>query len=167
MSKRVLVIGFGNAFRHDDGVASVIVNELRGRLGRPPLDSLDDGFDDLGHAVDTVLLHQIVPELAESLEGYQLVIFVDAHVPDVSEPLREEWLEAAHRTPFVYHQTHPATVLDLAKRMYGKAPEGVLLSVRGHDFDFGEGLSPETAALVSPAVERILALAGHGVAGQA
>jgi len=49
-------------------------------------------------------------------------------------------------------------VLALAHQMYGRAPKTVLLSIRGHDFDFGEGLSPETAALVEPAVVRILAL---------
>ena len=37
-----------------------------------------------------------------------------------------------------------------------------MLSLRGHDFDFGEGLSPETAALVPLAVERVLGLLAGG-----
>ena len=40
-------------------------------------------------------------------------------------------------------------------------PRGVLLSVRGYDFDFGEELSEGTAALIPGAVDRILALAGN------
>jgi len=157
-SNRTLVAGFGNLYRRDDGVARFIANALLERLGREPLDALDDGFEDLGHPVDVVVLHQLVPELAETVKDYAEVIFVDAHVnTNDTEPIHEEHLGVSYRTPFVYHQTHPSTILALAQQMYGEAPEAVLLSIRGHDFDFGEGLSPETAALVEPAVERILA----------
>jgi len=156
---RTLVAGFGNVYRRDDGAAWAVVNALRERLGRPPLGLLEDGFDDLGHTLDTVVLHQLVPELAETLADYELVVFLDAHVQELADPLREEWLTPAYRMAFVSHQTHPATVLALAQQMHGRAPRAVLLSLRGHDFDFGAGLSSRTAALVPHAVERILALA--------
>lgn len=159
--RHTLVAGFGNLYRRDDGVARYVVNALRARLGREPLDEMDDGFSDLGHDIDTVVLHQLVPELAEDLRNYSLVIFVDAHVGStIPELLHEEIVAVNFRTPFVYHQTHPSTVLALTKQMYGVTPEAVLLSLLGHDFDFGEGLSEETAALVEPAVTRILQLAG-------
>jgi hydrogenase maturation protease len=167
-----LVAGFGNLYRQDDGVARFVVNALRERLGRGPLDEMDDGFDDLGHPVDTVVLHQLVPELADDLKNYELVIFVDAHVGSgIPEPIHEEILEVVYRAPFVYHQTHPSTVLALTMQMYGEAPRAVLLSLLGHTFDFGQGLSEETAALIDPAVDRILALARtpsrRGEAGRA
>jgi hypothetical protein len=38
----------------------------------------------------------------------------------------------------------------------------VLLSIRGYDFDFGEALSPQTAALVHESVDRILATVAEG-----
>jgi hydrogenase maturation protease len=153
-----LVAGFGNSFRQDDGVARVVVNGLRKRLGRPPLDTLDDGFGDLGHPVDTVVLHQLVPELAEDLRHYDLVIFVDAHVgTSMPEPIHEERIAETYRSPFVYHQTHPSTVLALTRHMYDAAPAAYLVSLLGHDFDFGEGLSAATAQLVEPAIDRILA----------
>ena len=56
---RTLVAGFGNLYRRDDGVARYVVNALRERLGRAPLDEMDDGFGDVGHAVDTVVLIRI------------------------------------------------------------------------------------------------------------
>ncbi len=154
-----LVAGFGNLYRQDDGVARFVVNALRERLGQAALDEMDDGFGDLGHPVDTVVLHQLVPELAEDLKDYELVIFVDAHVGSgIPEPIHEERVEVAYRTPFVYHQTHPSTVLALTMQMYNTAPSAVLLSLLGHSFDFGVGLSEETATLVEPAVDRILEL---------
>jgi len=155
---RTLVLGFGNIFRRDDGGAFAVLNALRERLGRPPLDIDDDGFDDLGQAIDTVLLHQLVPELAEVAAPYDQLIFVDAHVSAIEEPVRQEELEACFRSATVSHQLHPCTLLALVEQMHGQAPRGALISVRGYDFDFGEGLSEETAALVPEAVERIVAL---------
>ncbi len=58
----------------------------------------------------------------------------------------------------------PAVINAVCARL-GREPQTMLLSIRGHDFDFGEGLSPETEALVAPAAERILTLiaeAGNG-----
>jgi len=136
-----------------------VANALLKRLGRAPLDSLDDGFEDLGHTVDVVALHQLVPELAETAKDYDLIIFVDAHVKNsMPAALHEERLAVAYRTPFVYHQTHPSTILALTQQMYAIVPEAVLLSIVGSDFNFGTGLSAETAALVAPAVTRILEL---------
>ncbi len=157
--KRTLVAGFGNLYRRDDGVARFVINALLTHFGRPPLAPLDDGFEDLGHPVDVVVLHQLVPELSETLARYDLVIFVDAHVGTmIPEPLHEERVDISYRVPFVSHNTHPSTVLALTQQLYGHTPQAVLLSLLGHDFDFGEGLSAETAALVEPAVARILTL---------
>jgi hydrogenase maturation protease len=157
--KKTLVIGFGNVHRRDDGVGVVVINALRAQVGRPPLDAEDDGFDDLGNVIDTLLLHQLVPDLAETVALYDLVIFVDAHVGSIPELIREEELIAAYESTFVPHQLHPSMVLALAHQLYGGQSRGVLLSIRGYDFDFGEGLSAQTAALVAPAVAQVLALA--------
>ncbi len=156
--KRTLVAGFGNCFRRDDGLGPAVVNAVRARIGRPALAPLDDGFDDLSHNVDTIVLHQLVPELAETIKDYDLLIFVDAHVGTIPEAMREERLAVAFQAPFVSHQFRPSTVLALSQQMHGRAPVAVLLSLRGYDFDFGEGLSSEAALLVAPAVDRILAL---------
>ncbi len=156
---RTLVLGFGNVYRRDDGVAYAVLNALRERLGRPALGIDDDGFDDLGHPIDTVLLHQLVPELAEVAAPYDQLVFLDAHVSTIEEPVRQEELEARFRHATVSHQLHPCTLLALIEQMRGDAPRGTLISVRGYDFDFGEGLSEQTAALVPEAVERILEVA--------
>ena len=156
--KRTLVIGFGNVHRHDDGLGFVVINFVRERLGRPPLEAEDNGSGDLGHEIDTLFLHQLVPELAETVALYDLVIFVDAHVGTILDPIREENLIAGYDLTIVPHQLHPRTVLALTHQLYGRQTRGVLLSIRGYDFDFGEELSAQTAALVPAAVTRVLAL---------
>lgn len=157
--KKTLIIGFGNVHRRDDGVGFVVVNSVREQLGQPPLNADDDGLDDLGREIDTILLHQLVPDMAEMIAGYNLVIFIDAHVGTIPEPIREEHLLASYDSTIVPHQLHPRTIMALAHQLYGGQSRGVLLSIRGRDFDFGEGLSVETAALVPAAVTRVLALA--------
>jgi len=110
--------------------------------------------------VDTVLLHQLMPELAEDVVPYNLVVFVDAHIGQVPELVLEEELDVCYKSTTVTHTLHPCSVLAIAQELHGRCPRGVLLSIRGYDFEFGEGLSDETAALVPEAVERIVALAG-------
>ena len=73
-------------------------------------------------------------------------------------PIREEELDACYKSATVSHQLHPCTLLALTQELHGHQPHGVLLSVLGHDFEFGEGLSPGTSALVPQAAERIMAL---------
>jgi hydrogenase maturation protease len=162
--RRTLVIGFGNVYRRDDGVGFVALNALRERLGRPPLGVDEDGYDSLqSHdEVGTLLLHQLVPELAEDIAAYELVIFVDAHVGHVPELIYEEELTACYKPAIVSHTLHPCTLLAMVQEIFGRQPRGVLLSIRGHDFEFGEGLSDRTAALVPEAVERIWALVTEG-----
>lgn len=155
---RTLVVGFGNGYRQDDGVGRAVVNALRVHLGLTALAIDDDGFDELGGTIDTAVVHQLVPELAQTAAEYDLVIFVDAHVSEDLEPLREEHLEPCYRPAIVSHQMHPCTLLQLAGQMGLRRPAGVLLSIRGHDFDFGEGLSAPTAAQVPEAVQRIVNL---------
>jgi hydrogenase maturation protease len=156
---RTLVVGFGNVYRRDDGVGGAVVNALRTHLGMMPLALDDDGIDELGHPIDTVVVHQLVPELAQTAADYDLVIFVDAHTSEYPEPVREEQLEACYKPALVSHQMHPCTLLQLARQMGLRQPAGVLLSVIGHDFDFGEGLSAPTVTLVPVVVRRVVELA--------
>jgi hydrogenase maturation protease len=155
---RTLVIGYGNVHRADDGVAHHVVNALRQRLGQKALAEDQTGLDDLGAETDSILLTQLVPELVDTLVGYDRVVFVDAHVyqdaPDLfCEPVSPEYVSSA----FTHHMT-PAMLLALLKAIYHRDVEGVIVSIRGHDFDFRQSLSAQTAAAADRAVERIVGL---------
>ncbi len=158
---KTILVAVGNPYRRDDGVGRQIVNAVLRRVGRAELGPFDDGYDDLGHDLDCVVLQQMVPELAETLADYDRAAFVDAHVPHLGAQIREERLkpefENAH---LVSHQFKPSSILALALQLYGRAPESILVSLPGYDFDFGEELSPQVAAMVPGAVERILRWAG-------
>jgi len=151
----MLVIGYGNPYRRDDGVGLAVVNGLRALQGWLLLEEGMDGLEELEGELDTLFVQQLTPELAEIVSRYEEVIFVDAHMGQCPELLREVSLEPAARLPAVSHHLHPQALLALAQTLFGKAPRGRLLSIRGHDFDFGTELSLETREGVKGAVERI------------
>jgi len=154
--RSLLLVGYGNTSRRDDGVAARILEGLLARLGLdgPQITGEDDL--DAGHGLRLLFLHQLAPELAELVAGYDTVVFIDAHVEGSGwEPLSWQRLGPAVEAGMVGHHLKPGVVLALAERLYGCSPEAYLLSVLGHDFDFGESLSEETSALAERAVDRL------------
>ena len=51
---------------------------------------------------------------------------------------------AFQRSPFTHHLT-PDSLLSFAQTLYGRAPQAILVSIRGYHFGFSQELSPETA----------------------
>lgn len=158
MTNRALIIGYGNTYRRDDGVGLHVVNALRQRLGRSPLQQDEDGLDDLGYPVDTLVLHQLLPELSESLAHYQRVIFVDAHTGGIQEDVRIVQVAEEYGFQAVTHHMSPGMLLTLARLAGGEPPDAYLISVKGDDFDYGTELSEACRARADQAVEEVLAL---------
>jgi hydrogenase maturation protease len=154
---KVLLIGYGNMSRRDDGVAFHVLERLRQRLGFP------SGSADVEDAVwikdrlSILQLHQLTPELAEELVRYSDVVFIDAHVEGVGwEPVHWQQISPAYRSSMVSHHLNPTSLLALCETLYERHPTGYVLSVLGTDFDFGEQLSSETSALADQAVLRLV-----------
>jgi hydrogenase maturation protease len=61
---RVLIIGFGNPLRGDDGFGWHAAQRLCERLGSPD--------------VQVIACHQLTPELAEDIGAAERVLFIDA-----------------------------------------------------------------------------------------
>ena len=154
--RKTLVIGFGNLDRADDGVAFHIINAVSRELGLGPLAENESGLDELVHPMDTAFIGQLTPEIIDVLEGYNRVIFVDAHVdPAVADLYCTSVSSDDAGLTFTHHMS-PATLLAFFEALHGHAPEAHLVSVRGGDFDFHRNLSPATAALVEPATKRVM-----------
>jgi len=154
----MLVIGYGNAYCHDDGVALVVINELRRRHGIRELQPDEDGLDDLGHEFDSIMVHQLVPEVVPVVAHYQCVVFVDAHVGGILDDVRVIRVQEEHRFHAVTHHMSPGMILSMARETTGGAPSGYLVSVKGENFDFGLGLSDPCRLRVDGATQKILDL---------
>ncbi len=159
----LLLVGYGNISRRDDGVALHILRHLRRRLGL----SLNDWEANTvlcpnGGArkpLAMICVHQLAPELAELAAQYDAVIFIDAHVAAADwEPVAWQEISPAYRAGMLGHHLKPSVVLALSRSLYGGSPRGYTLSVLGHDFDFGEELSLDTFTLAQEAVSFLLGL---------
>src|SRR5262245_61523511 len=121
----VLVIGYGNELRRDDGIGPSVARELAA-LGLPQ--------------VRVWTLHQLVPELAGKLPEGRLAVFIDARTGPSRKRVTMERLSPSADLEGFGHWADPGALLTLAS-VYGRAPAAVLVSVVGEDFGLGEGLS--------------------------
>ncbi len=158
MDRRVLVIGYGNVYCHDDGVGLHIVNALRRLKGGKPLQPDEDGLDDLNDRMDGVMVHQLVPELAPVIARYDQVIFVDAHLGHLQDEVRVVPLKKGYGFHAVTHHLSPEMLLWMAEEIKATELKAYLVSVKGENFDFGLGLTEACAARGELALQRIIDL---------
>jgi hydrogenase maturation protease len=152
--KKLLIIGYGNPDREDDGVAWHILCALTVKLGLPAPDSYEEEFPQ-NEKFDFSFYLQLTPEMAEDIAGYEYVCFVDAHTGNIPEEVRLIDVESDfQRSPFTHHLT-PQSLLSICESLYESKPEAILLSVRGYRFLFSRELSEETTSLVPQAVDLI------------
>jgi hydrogenase maturation protease len=141
---RVLIIGFGNPLRSDDGVGWRAAEELKHKLS--------------GRGVEVITRHQLTPELADAVSRSAVVFFVDAQygVPGTVTCSR---VRPQAPTDAFSHQLSPASVLGLAQELYGQAPHAFTFSICGECFDVGEALSPQVTENIPDLVARVAAMA--------
>ncbi|NOX54591.1 MAG: hydrogenase maturation protease [Planctomycetes bacterium] len=148
VNRRAIVIGWGNRLRRDDALAHFVLAELGRQLGTH-------------HGVVLMATHQLDPTMAEAIASHDLVVFVDAALgSEMDEPVKVEKLAppASLRAPAGTHVLSPSALLAMAQWLYGREPEAALVTMAGHDFSFGEGLSRPASEAVPIAVEIILRL---------
>ncbi|RNC71441.1 MAG: hydrogenase maturation protease [Desulfuromonadales bacterium] len=143
----VLLIGYGNTLRRDDG-AGVVLTEMFAQGAR--------------REVRAIVTQQLLPELAEEIAEpcVKMVIFCDAIQaagPD-DEPVRLKRLVSLPVVTTIGHQFSPETLMSLAERLYGAAPPSWLVTVTGHDFGYGEGLSEKVRSSLAVAEDTLRCL---------
>lgn len=146
------VIGYGNPLREDDG------------LGFEAAAALCAGLSDR-EDVEVHACHQLTVDLAEVLSRAECAVFVDAaNEGEEAGRVRLRRLTASDPAAgsFTHHLT-PGTLLGLCRALYGRAPEGVLVSVSGAEFGFGDGLSPRVGLALPGVVGLVRAICLEGV----
>ncbi len=137
----MLVIGYGNELRGDDG-AGVRVVEGLGEWERA--------------GVEGMTVVQLTPDMAEGVARRRAVVFVDAAVGQAEVVVREVG-PAAGRSAWG-HRCEPEDLLAWARGLYGRHPRAWLVTVPGERFELGAGLSPRATEGVEEARARVRAL---------
>jgi len=138
----LLVIGIGSEIRGDD-IAGRLLAEAVQALGLP--------------GVDVLACHQLTPELAERAAAARCVVFADA-CPDV-DSARLVPVESARSPARIGHAGSPAETLELARALWGRAPEAWLLALPADSFGLGDPPTRRCLAGVEAGVRQILSLA--------
>lgn len=137
----LLIIGYGNRLRRDDGAGSALAERLAAR------------WQELGLPVRTQIVTQLTPELALEIAdaGVVAVIFVDAAAAPNGGGIQLRRLDGANASPSLGHHLGPEVVLKYAALFQEKQTPAWLVTVGGNDFGIGEGLSPVVERLLDTA----------------
>jgi hydrogenase maturation protease len=153
--QKILIIGYGNPDREDDGVAWHILQLLAVHYNIKVPDNYLEGFYPEEKSIDLYSTLQLTPEMADTIANYDAVCFVDAHTGAVPEEINIKQLEPGfQQNPFTHHMT-PETCLSITQTLYKKTPVALLVSVRGYSFQFSHDLSPVTRQLSEKAAAKI------------
>lgn len=152
----VLLLGYGNIDRQDDGVAWHILRGVAEKFQSSLPEFPEESTVIISPDITCTYMLQLSPESAEWVAKFDQVYFIDAHTGSVDEELHFESIQPHYESsPFTHHLT-PQSCLALAKSLYGRSPHACLVSVRGHEFGFSRELSLPTKILASQAVKLIL-----------
>jgi hydrogenase maturation protease len=125
VQRRVLVLGYGNPGRQDDGLGPAVAAAIE-QLGLPGVVTYDN--------------YQLVVEDVLEIAAADIVWFVDASLYG-APPFEIRLVTPASAVELSSHSVRPEVLLALAKTHYGRVPEAWLMGVRGYRFEFAEGLS--------------------------
>ncbi len=120
---RVLVIGYGNGLRGDDGLGPLAAEQVA-------------AWELPG--VSTLAVHQLTPELAAAIAEVETVWFIDAAVEGSGRVVAVAPVAADSR---LGHLWSPGVLLSLAKQLYDAEPIAYQLLLPAVDFSYGMTLS--------------------------
>lgn len=152
---RTLVFGYGNMDRQDDGAAWHVMVHIRRLLELPEPEEIDEDFSS---STDLVFVYQLqlTPEISEELVKFDRVCFIDAHSGSIPDEIRFVKVEPQFQhSPLTHHLT-PDSLLAITNAVHQRYPQTLLLSIRGHEFQFTQSLSEKTNLLIPKASELII-----------
>jgi hydrogenase maturation protease len=134
---RILVLGYGNHGRGDDAL---------GPLAAEAIDAL------ALPGVSVQVAHQLQVEDALTLSEHDAAVLVDADLGGPA-PFALRPVVPASDAGLLSHSVSPATVLALARGLYGTTSPAWLVGIRGYDFGaFDRPLSPGARANLEAAL---------------
>lgn len=144
MMEKILVIGYGNTLRRDDGLGIEVVRRLQDRITYPNCTFLS--------------AFQLQPEMILQFKETDWLFIVDASTCIRPGAIKCTQLPHIDQTELDSYGTHfltPQRTLLLCEQLYGYAPKTKLFTIGGEDFDYGEGFSALIKLRLDRLVEKI------------
>jgi len=137
---RVLIYGFGNPGRGDDGIGIELARAIEERAGDIP-----------GLNIRVESDCQLNVEDALAVSEADVVVFCDA-AEEGWEPFDFNEVFPSMDIAFTTHSMAPASLLALCEELYGKRPKAYLLAIRGYEWEIKEGLSERAARTLASSI---------------
>ena len=136
--KPLLLIGYGNPGRGDDGLGPALVEHLE-TVGEGRIELISD--------------YQLTVDLAYDIVPFQTVVFADASMTG-DAPYSFQAISPAPPFSFTSHSQRPEGVLYVASELFGARPQAYLLAIRGYRFnEFNEELSTAARGNLQASIE--------------
>jgi hydrogenase maturation protease len=143
---RILVIGYGNPHRQDD------------RVGHDTAEAIQSWAEENTLAgIRVITAYQLDLDMVEDAIHADIVIFIDAHIPEFSEHVSFTPVEPGDSAGFTTHAFTAGDIIALCNSLYGKSPQAFILSIPGYEFDMIDTLSPRTQELLPQAIDLLKA----------
>ena len=126
---KLLIYGYGNPGRQDDGLGNLFVDEAQKWAETESLKNIS--FDSN---------YQLNIEDAATIAEHDIVVFVDASIEEIDDFIFTE-LEPNAKVEFSMHSVSPAFVVHLCKDIYPHTPLAYLLHLKGYEWEFKEGIT--------------------------
>ncbi|CAN5342057.1 hydrogenase [soil metagenome] len=140
----VLIIGYGNPLRGDDGVGRMVAQRLE-RI-------LSSSTHDIRYP------QQLSPELAEPISRAQIVIFIDATRHSEAGEISQRQLIPKPLSESLGHHVNPQGLLVLADELFGRHADAYAFTVGGEWWGYSECLSPKVESAVPVVIDRLMNL---------
>ena len=147
----MLILGFGNTLRRDDGAGAVAARLL---AADPRLQRAD---------VEVREAYQLLPEMSLDLAEATLVVFVDADArglpgsieirPIDPETAARDDADARGEPGASSHHVGGGELVALAATLTGRSPDAVAIGIGVADLEVGEGLSPAVESALPKVVD--------------
>ncbi|HUV09292.1 MAG TPA: hydrogenase maturation protease, partial [Spirochaetia bacterium] len=146
--RKVLLKGYGNPAREDDGLGPAVAEEL-------------ERLHIAGLTVDVD--YQLSVEDSAALAEHDTVIFVDASI-DGKEPYSFSRVEPKRQESFSSHSVSPEAVFYLAMELFGARSDVYVLAVRGYSFNmFTEEMTSQAKKNMREAVNFLVSILHTGI----
>jgi hydrogenase maturation protease len=146
---QILVYGYGNPGRQDDGLGVELVQRLKEWADEKKLPDL--AFDSN---------YQLNIEDAEAISHNDLVIFADASEEEINDYCFSEVAESA-KISFTTHAASPGYIVKLCRELFQKEPRVLLLHIKGYEWGFREGISKKGLQNLEKALDALKTLLEH------
>jgi hydrogenase maturation protease len=144
-AKKILIYGYGNPGRQDDGLGNAFVQRLENWAEEEQLKGFE--FDSN---------YQLNIEDAANIADKDLVVFVDASNEEIDDFILTP-VNSSSTVTFTTHAASPGYIVNLCREMYNDAPPAYLLHIKGYEWEFKEGLSQMAQTNLDKSLESMIA----------